>query len=313
MARKKKDQTIMNIAEIEAISAEQPKFGKGITVASGFDLGAKSALDSRSTVKTIAERDAHVTGNRAYEGMLVYVEDTQKTYQYVNNVWKTFGFDVDEFQASIEDSLTSSSTTNVLSANQGKVLNEKITAVDEKVINVAGRLDNLAVPWNKVTEKPFATVGEGLHVNNSSIKVNTDDSTVEIKNGKVAVKDEVFAPFEHTHETHDITWNEIDNKPAIFSKSCSADEWNDAEELVALTVNHMQNSTNLIVKVMGTDTIERLVAVEYIDADNIKIWSDIKEDVTVTIFSYDFNSNSALIYSAIADFAVAGQVICDVV
>lgn len=224
MARKKKDQTIMNIAEIEAISAEQPKFGKGITVASGFDLGAKSALDSRSAVKTIAERDAHVTGNRAYEGMLVYVEDTQKTYQYVNNVWKTFGFDVDEFQASIEDSLTSSSTTNVLSANQGKVLNEKITAVDEKVINVAGRLDNLAVPWNKVTEKPFATVGEGLHVNNSSIKVNTDNSTVEIKNGKVAVKDEVFASFEHTHETHDITWNEIDNKPAIFSKSCSADE-----------------------------------------------------------------------------------------
>lgn len=43
-------------------------YGKGITVASGFDLGAKAPLDHRIVVDTIADRDAHVTGNRAYEG-----------------------------------------------------------------------------------------------------------------------------------------------------------------------------------------------------------------------------------------------------
>ena len=53
--------------------ALEPIYGKGISLASGFDLGAKSPLDSRSIVNTIEERDAHVTENRAYPGMKVYV------------------------------------------------------------------------------------------------------------------------------------------------------------------------------------------------------------------------------------------------
>ena len=35
-------------------------YGKGISIASGFDLGAKLPLDSRSIAYTIEERDAHV-------------------------------------------------------------------------------------------------------------------------------------------------------------------------------------------------------------------------------------------------------------
>ena len=58
-----------SIKEIEMERSTQPNFGKGITVASGFYLGAKAPLDSRLTVKTIEERNAHVSGNRAYEGM----------------------------------------------------------------------------------------------------------------------------------------------------------------------------------------------------------------------------------------------------
>ena len=90
------------IREIEMERAAQPNFGKGITVASGFDLGAKAPLDSRMTVKTIEERNAHVTGNRAYEGMLVYVEADKKTYQLKDNVWEEFGFNEEKFQAGIQ-------------------------------------------------------------------------------------------------------------------------------------------------------------------------------------------------------------------
>lgn len=54
---------------------------KGIGVASGFKLQAKSALDPRSVVDTIIERDELVTGNGAYEGMSVYVKENKKTYQ----------------------------------------------------------------------------------------------------------------------------------------------------------------------------------------------------------------------------------------
>ena len=63
-------------------------FGKGIPLATNFDLGAKSPLDSRIIVNTIEERDRHVKLNRAYEGMLVYVVKEKKLYRYENQVWK---------------------------------------------------------------------------------------------------------------------------------------------------------------------------------------------------------------------------------
>ena len=64
------------------------EFGKGIPLASGFDLGAKKPLDSRDVVDTIAERDAHVTENRAYEGMTVYVKEDKKVYRYDGQKWE---------------------------------------------------------------------------------------------------------------------------------------------------------------------------------------------------------------------------------
>ena len=70
------------------------KYGKGISIASGFDLGAKFPLDSRSIAYTIEERDAHVDNGRAYEGMLCYVIGDKTTYQYTGTEWKVFGFDI---------------------------------------------------------------------------------------------------------------------------------------------------------------------------------------------------------------------------
>ena len=68
--------------------ALEPIYGKGISLTSGFDLGAKSPLDSRSIVNTIEERDVHVTENRAYPGMKVYVLEEQKEYRYTGSDWK---------------------------------------------------------------------------------------------------------------------------------------------------------------------------------------------------------------------------------
>lgn len=52
----------------------------GIGVASGFKLQAKTPLDGRLVVDSIADRDALVTENGAYEGMPVYVKATKKRY-----------------------------------------------------------------------------------------------------------------------------------------------------------------------------------------------------------------------------------------
>lgn len=67
------------------------KFGKGISVVSGFDLGAKAPVDSRYVVETIQDRDDHVTNNRAYEGMLCYVQEDKTIYRYSGSAWEAFG------------------------------------------------------------------------------------------------------------------------------------------------------------------------------------------------------------------------------
>lgn len=135
-------------------------YGKGITVASGFDLGAKSPLDSRIVVNTVEERDAHVTNNRAYNGMIVYVIEDKTTYQYLDGEWVIFG-------AEVIDNLASDSTTKGLSANQGRVLDEKISAINDEVKQVSNelssvneKLDNIGETlehthdYNELTNKP---------------------------------------------------------------------------------------------------------------------------------------------------------------
>lgn len=118
-------------------------FGKGITLAAGFDLGAKGALDTRATVKTIAERDAHVTGNRAYEGMLVYVEETKVTYQYTGTEWREFGFNSSDFEQGIINDLTTGGVDKALSAEMGKLLNTKLTEQSGQLTAIDGKVDTV--------------------------------------------------------------------------------------------------------------------------------------------------------------------------
>ena len=71
-------------------------FGKGIKVTSGFDLSAKGPIDNRTVVDTIAQRDAHVSAGRAYEGLKVFVTATQKEYVYTSTGWAESGGITDE-------------------------------------------------------------------------------------------------------------------------------------------------------------------------------------------------------------------------
>lgn len=67
-------------------------FGSNIIIANGFDLGKQAPVDSRYLCATITERDEHVTGNRAYEGMQVYVTETHTLYKYTSSgTWEELG------------------------------------------------------------------------------------------------------------------------------------------------------------------------------------------------------------------------------
>ena len=59
----------------------------GIPVAAGFDLQSLQHLDSRASVKDIAERDRLVTENAAPAGLMTFVESEGKWYGYTGTEW----------------------------------------------------------------------------------------------------------------------------------------------------------------------------------------------------------------------------------
>ena len=159
-------------------------YGKGITVASGFDLGAKTPLDSRIVASTIEERDSHVSNNRAYDGMIVYVIEDKTTYQYLNGEWVIFG-------AEVIDNLASDSTIKGLSANQGRVLNEKIADINA---NINQNINENLVEVNKKIEEVGSEV--------DTLAGNIADELETIHGQLESVKD-------------GIDYNDLLNKPTI--------------------------------------------------------------------------------------------------
>lgn len=116
-------------------------FGKGISVGSGFDLGANLPLDNRTVQATLADRDAMPT-IQLVEGLFVYVKENKTAYilkgfdpDGSNRVWETVATGK---VVEIIDSLESDKTDAALSAAQGKALK---TLVDELKASVAAALD----------------------------------------------------------------------------------------------------------------------------------------------------------------------------
>ena len=62
-------------------------FKKGIPISTGFDLGAKRPLDSRTVVSTFEVLNELVLKNMAYAGLEVFVEDVHKKFLYDGTQW----------------------------------------------------------------------------------------------------------------------------------------------------------------------------------------------------------------------------------
>ena len=129
--------------------ANEPIYGKGIVVASGFDLSAKSPLDSRSIVNTIAERDAHVSGNRAYPGMAVYVLEDQKEYRYTGTEWVEILNDL-----------------SAVHEHTNKDVLDSITALDISAWNAKS---DFSGSYNDLTDKPTIPINVSQLTNDLSL------------------------------------------------------------------------------------------------------------------------------------------------
>ncbi len=189
-------------------------FDKGIKLSSGFSLGAKSPLDTREVVEDISERDALITSNIAYEGMIVYVKTEKKHYKLVNLTtpkWEELGSgsggDLSDYQKINEDTLTTNDKTipgaiNELDAEIGNTTHYEKDDTNTGLIVVAdGTLTDNTTEIEEKDVLGIATVGEYVKLVNATginkILEDTDDrldkiETVKNADFKQAIIDEVL-------------------------------------------------------------------------------------------------------------------------
>ena len=189
-------------------------FDKGIKLSSGFSLGAKSPLDTREVVKDISERDALITSNIAYEGMIVYVKTEKKHYKLVDlttSKWEELGSgsggDLSDYQKIDEDTLTTNDKTipgaiNELDAEIGNTTHYEKDDTNTGLIVVAdGTLTDNTTEIEEKDVLGIAAVGEYVKLVNATginkILEDTDnrlDKIETVKNAdfKQAIIDEVL-------------------------------------------------------------------------------------------------------------------------
>lgn len=209
--------------------ATNSSYGNGIVISSGFDLGAKSPLDSRIIVNTIEERDLHVTENRAYEGIVIFVNSDKKTYQLVNNTWEEFGFNETKLQPHIEPIIAN------VSQNKSDIdkLKTDVAAVDDKITNATSEVVTTNKSYtdtkiaNLVNSSPetLDTLNElALALNNDPNFATTVTSQIGLKADKTYVdaglskKSDIH---EHNYKPSDYApaWTEITGKPNSYTPS----------------------------------------------------------------------------------------------
>ena len=68
---------------------QKSKFGigNGIAITTGFDVATQLPLDSRSVVQTQADLE-NISDNVKYEGLLVFVVDQNKLYQWKQELFE---------------------------------------------------------------------------------------------------------------------------------------------------------------------------------------------------------------------------------
>lgn len=175
----------------------------GIQLGNGFDLQAQAPLDSRQVVPLTAGLQALIDGKAAYEGMIVYDEETKKTYQakLVEGVLKfeEFGVNDSELDNKVDKvegySLVSDSEINKLtgiSVGANKVsaseTNGSIKIDDTETVVYTHpekhTIDDIDTLSDVLSKKVESVTGKGLSTNDltDELKGNYDKAYTHSQN-----------------------------------------------------------------------------------------------------------------------------------
>ena len=191
------------------------QFGKGIGLAAGFDLGAQKPLDSRVAVNTIEERDAHVTENRAYEGMIVFVDATKKNYQLVNGEWVELFLDEQTRLAALEAQLNGEEGTE-----GNGVLAELRDAIDD----VNARLDSNGDIDNRIAQNASdINALEGLVGNPADAEKDATGLHLALDNAKAELNQAIATEKDRAEGVEAAIRQELANEKAALQSEIDAD------------------------------------------------------------------------------------------
>lgn len=88
------------------------KFGNGISITTGFDVSTQLPLDSRSVVQTQADLES-ISDSIKYEGLLVFVVDQNKLYQWKQELLEDGTYTPDYRWGPIESEISAKKIENV--------------------------------------------------------------------------------------------------------------------------------------------------------------------------------------------------------
>ena len=126
-----------------------------------LEAGIAGPIDARYVVDyylDLTNSDTWPAGSTGeayiYDGMQVYVKDEKKVYiltdvdNYTSEeAWKELASDVEGTSIDIENNLNSTRPDAALSANQGRILNETIISLEERIFDDSGeKIDSSLLP-----------------------------------------------------------------------------------------------------------------------------------------------------------------------
>ena len=159
----------------------------GIGVASGFKLQAKNPLDGRLVVDSIADRDALITENGAYEGMVVYVKADKTLYKLDGTTasdWSAIGGDVAADLGEL---------TGRVSAVEGNIdtieesLSQKISTTEKGASGGVAELDETGKVPSSQLPSYVDDVIEGYLYNSKFYKESAHTTEITAESSKIYV------------------------------------------------------------------------------------------------------------------------------
>ena len=171
----------------------------------------------------------------------------------------------------VVDNLTSESTTDALSAKQGKVLDDRLKSIEQGVASVHTHANKVTI--DKITEEKLTQWDNKETTEGSQAK-----ATKALEDAKAYV----------------------DSKAQVrkaFSKTVQTNEFGSVENgLYSATVNHNLNTDKILISALDNTTKENvLISYKIVDNNNIKVSCEVNTPLDITII--DANLSAPIVAS----------------